>query len=319
MLPRVRLRTIHSDRRSVVIPRNGEFPWTTANLTVLDHASHVFRCDEDFHIFPAERTIHAHHFTHLSRDRSTTIQRAGRQSTVFGLLCLRRMTTILLAGATGLVGDAVLHLLLENDRANRVIALLRKPITTRASKLEQWMASGPLISGMRDEHVDAVICCLGTTLADVGGDKEKFAAIDRDLVVALASWAKHHQVHSIAIVSAVGADPKSSIFYTRTKGEMEQAVAALEIPATHFLQPSSLVGPRTTRRIGERIGITLNQIAAPFLVGTARRYRPMPHGVLARAVVQTALDRRAGLWRHTFDGIVELASVASRPENQNES
>lgn len=236
-----------------------------------------------------------------------------RQSAVLCLLCFFRMTTILLAGATGLVGNAVLHLLLENDRVNRVIALLRKPIPTHDSKLEQWTASESLILGLRDENVDSVICCLGTTLATVGGDRDKFAAIDRDLVVALAGWAERHQVHSIAIVSAVCADPKSSIFYNRIKGEMEHAVAAMAIPATHFFQPSLLLGPRKTRRIGEGIAIQLSRIATPLLVGGARRFRPMPHDVLAQALVNTALNGEDGLLHHTFDEIVKRSSIEEVP------
>ncbi len=217
------------------------------------------------------------------------------------------MKTILLAGATGLIGSTTLDLLLKDTRIGRVVALVRKPMPVEHAKLEQWVATGDLLTGLKPAHVDAVICCLGTTIRNVGGDKAKFTHVDKDLVVGLARWAKSNTVPAFAVVSAIGADPDSRIFYSRTKGEMEQEVIAVGLPATHFFHPSILTGPRKEERTGERIGIALSKLLAPLMVGGMRKYRPMPHDVLAKALINVAVHGTVGVPRHTYDAIVKLA------------
>lgn len=212
--------------------------------------------------------------------------------------------TILLAGATGLIGSAALQAMIEDTRIGRVIALVRKPRATTHAKIEQWVATGDLLTGLRDVPVDAVICCLGTTIRNVGGDKQKFNHVDKDLVVGLAHWAKAHGATHFAVISAIGADASSRVFYSRVKGEMERDVEATGLPALHIFHPSILTGPRKEKRAGERIGIVVMNAIAPLL---PHRYRPMPNDVLAQAAVNAAVDGATGVHRHTYDAIVKLA------------
>lgn len=212
--------------------------------------------------------------------------------------------TILLAGATGLIGSAALQAMIDDTRIDRVIALVRKPLATTHVKIEQWVATGDLLNGLRDVPVDAVICCLGTTIRNVGGDKQKFNHVDKDLVVGLAHWAKAHGASHFAVISAIGADASSRVFYSRVKGEMERDVEATGLPALHIFHPSILTGPRQEKRAGERIGIVVMNAIAPLL---PHRYRPMPNDVLAQAAVNAAVDGATGVHRHTFDAIVKLA------------
>jgi uncharacterized protein YbjT (DUF2867 family) len=213
-------------------------------------------------------------------------------------------SVILVAGCTGLVGSAVLQQLLGDERASRVIALVRRPLPLQHPKLEQRVADGDLLTGLRDERVDGVVCALGTTIRNVGGDKAKFIHVDKDLVVGLARWAKDHGAQRFTVVSAIGADAGSRIFYNRVKGEMERDVEAIGLPATHILHPSILTGPRREKRTGERIGILVAKAIAPLL---PHRYRPMPHDVLAGAAVNAAITGSGGVHRHTYDAILELA------------
>lgn len=217
------------------------------------------------------------------------------------------MKTVLLAGATGLIGTTTLDLLLKDDRIARVVALVRKPLPVQDARLEPWVATGDLLTGLKPANVDAVICCLGTTIRNVGGDRAKFTHVDKDLVVGLARWAKVNQVPTMAVVSAIGADPESRVFYTRTKGEMERDVIAQGLPATHLFQPSILTGPRKEERTGERVGIAISRALAPLMVGGMRKYRPMPHDVLAEALINAAVDGPQGVHRHSYDAIVDLA------------
>ena len=133
--------------------------------------------------------------------------------------------TILLAGATGLVGSACLPLLLADDRVSNVIALVRRPLATEHDKLEQWVGQD-LQDALKPTQVDAVVCCLGTTIKKAGS-QAAFIAVDKVLPLGIARWAKAQAVPTFCIISAVGADENSRIFYSRVKGEVEQELEAM--------------------------------------------------------------------------------------------
>lgn len=192
---------------------------------------------------------------------------------------------MLVAGGSGLVGRAVLEAAIQSDQIDRIIALLRRPIDLSSSKLEVWLpVEGDLLTALRPQPLDAVICCLGTTIRNVGGDQARFIAVDKDLVLGLARWAKEQSVPAFAVVSAIGADAKSGVFYNRVKGEMEEGLKAMGFPELHIFQPSILTGPRGEKRTGERIGIAVMSAIAPLLPD---KYKPMPHDVLAKALINS--------------------------------
>ena len=200
--------------------------------------------------------------------------------------------SILVAGATGLIGSEVLRQALADPRVDRVIALVRRPIGSSHPKLVEWIAGeNDLLAGLKAERADAVICCLGTTIRTVGGDKSKFIHVDKDLVLALGLWAKEVGAHSFAVVSAMGADAHSRIFYNRVKGEMEAGLRSLGSPRLAIFQPSILTGGRTEFRLGERIGIGVMTLVAPLMRGSLADYRPMASDVLARAMINVSLER----------------------------
>jgi len=216
------------------------------------------------------------------------------------------MLSLLIAGSSGLVGSAARDLALTDARFSRVIALTRRPLGQSHTCLEEWLAvSGELLSGLRTEPVDAVICCLGTTIRNAGGDKAKFIAVDKDLVLGLARWAKEQGVPTFAVVSAVGADAKSGVFYNKVKGEMEDGLRAMNFPELHIFQPSILTGPRMEKRIGERIGIVAMSVLAPLLPAD---YKPMPHHILAKALIN-CIGQPGGT--HRYREILRLAAIRS--------
>ena len=216
--------------------------------------------------------------------------------------------TILLAGATGLVGSACLPLLLADDRVSRVVALVRRPLGMEHPKLEQWRTpNADLLQGLRPERVDAVICCLGTTIKKAGSQKA-FIAVDKDLPLGIARWAKEQGVPSYCIISALGAKPGSAIFYSRVKGEVEEELEAMGLSGLAIFQPSILTGPREERRLGERIGIAVIKFIGPVLIGPMANYRAMPHDVLAQALVNSALAPPAGTNRYVYHDILNIAN-----------
>ncbi len=222
------------------------------------------------------------------------------------------MKKILVAGPTGLIGNTVVDLLLKKSGV-QPIALTRRPLQ-KGSGLEQWIAKDEdLLSALRNERIDAVICCLGTTIKKAGS-QEAFRAVDHDLVIGIAKWAKANGVRTFCVVSAVGADPGSKIFYNRVKGEMERDLKAIGLPVVHIFHPSILTGPRREERIGERIGIAVMSLISPLMIGSLQRYRPMPHDLLAKALIR-ATDLPVG-GTYTFEEIKRIGSdqkVASRP------
>ena len=209
----------------------------------------------------------------------------------------------LVAGPTGLIGSTVLSQLLLNDGYERVVALARKPLNLQHAKLDQWIADD-LLSALRPERVDVVFCCLGTTIR-TAGSQAAFAHVDHHLVVSLGRWAKENGVRTFCVVSAIGADAGSRIFYNRVKGEMERDLKALGLPVLHIFQPSILTGPRKEVRVGERIGIAAMKLFAPLVVGGLDRYRPMPNDLLARSMINAAEIAMSGT--HTYRDIARMA------------
>ncbi len=209
--------------------------------------------------------------------------------------------TILIAGATGLIGTTTVQRALKDPRFGKVIVLVRRSTGLQHAKLEEWPHED-LLQALRPQQVDAVLCCLGTTIGKEGGDKARFIHVDKDLVLGLGKWAMTQGVPVFSVVSAIGADPGSRIFYNRVKGEMEAGLKALDMPTLHIFQPSILVGPRKEFRLGERIGAVIMKTLSPLLPAKAR---PMPHDVLAQALLNAVFIPASGT--HTYRGIRELA------------
>ena len=217
--------------------------------------------------------------------------------------------TILLAGATGLVGSACLPMLLADERVGKAIALVRRPLDIQHAKLEQWVAPGDdLLKGLKPGTVDAVICCLGTTIKKAGS-QAAFIAVDKDLPLGIAHWAREQRVPTYCIISAIGADPASRIFYSRVKGEVEQELEAMHFGSLALFQPSILMGPRKEKRFGEHIGIAVTKAIGPLLLGPLKNYRGMPHDVLAKALVNSALSPQPGSHRYLYSGILQQAGA----------
>ena len=203
--------------------------------------------------------------------------------------------TALLAGATGLVGSAVLTRLLASPRYRKVVVLVRRPVGAMAPKLEQQVVDfGRIESHPLAVAVDDVFCCLGTTIK-VAGSQAAFRQVDHDYPVALARMAAGNGAKRFAMISSLGADAGSSVFYNRVKGETEADVAALALPHYWFLRPSLLAGQRAETRVGERIGLAVAGLIGPLMVGSLRRYRAIHADTVAAAMLALAAsDRSSG-------------------------
>jgi uncharacterized protein YbjT (DUF2867 family) len=203
--------------------------------------------------------------------------------------------TALLLGATGLVGGHCLELLLAKPAYARVVALGRRPLERQHPKLEQHLVDFDRLA----EHaalfgVDDVFCCLGTTIRSAGS-RAAFRRVDLDYPREAARLAAEHGAKHFLLVSAVGADPASRVFYNRVKGEVESAVQELAFESVTIIRPSLLLGERTESRPGERIAEVLAKPLAPLLRGPLAKDRPVPAHDVARALLRLALEQGRGL------------------------
>ena len=149
--------------------------------------------------------------------------------------------------------------------------------------------SGPWLRDLLpqlDGRIDAAFCCLGTTIRQAGS-QEAFRAVDQELVLAFARRARELGTRHLLVISALGADPRSSVFYNRVKGETEEALQAMGWPQLTIVRPSLLLGPRREFRLGERL-------AAPLMRWIPGKYRGIEAAVLARALWRLALEEGEG-------------------------
>ncbi len=149
----------------------------------------------------------------------------------------------LVAGSTGLIGSQLLELLLEDNGYSKVIALSRKPLSISHPKLENVVMEANELKNHNDLKADDVFCCLGTTIRQAK-TKEAFRKVDFEYPVELARLLKVNGANQFLMVTALGADKHSKIFYNRVKGEVEDAISETGFTAIHIFRPSLLVGPR---------------------------------------------------------------------------
>jgi uncharacterized protein YbjT (DUF2867 family) len=194
--------------------------------------------------------------------------------------------TILLGGATGLTGEHLIDRLLNEPTVSRVLAPTRRPLADHPhleNPVGELAALLPTLNG----PVDIAFCCLGSTIKQAGS-KEAFRAIDFDLVVAFAKRARELGARHLVLMSAVNADPKSSIFYSQVKGEVEKALMDQGWPQLTIARPSLLIGERSEQRLAE-------QLAAPFAKLIPGKYRGIEACSVARALWRLALEEQDGV------------------------
>ena len=210
--------------------------------------------------------------------------------------------TALLAGATGLIGSQLLPLLLASERYDKVIVVGRKSVPTIHPKLVQVITELDKLEDARLKLIaDDVYCCLGTTMARAGS-QTAFFKVDFSYVVQLAALAAGNFAAQFLVVSSMGADAESRVYYSRVKGEMEAAVRQAPFRAVHIFRPSLLLGERAAPRLGERLGAVVLGALRPLLRGPLRKYRPVAGAAVAAAMLRAAREDGSGVQVHEAAG-----------------
>jgi len=216
---------------------------------------------------------------------------------------------IAIIGATGLVGNLLLEKLAQSNDVQSIKAITRKPLSKIPYKTENIVIDFNRMQEFAGElKADVFICCLGTTIK-AAGNQEAFHRVDFDYVVQFAKIAEQNHAKKFQVVSAMGADANSSVFYNRTKGEMERKLKELKIPEIEIFQPSLILGERKDKRAFEDIAQNIAPKLNFLFKGPLEKYRPIKATDIAAAMAKTSLQSKAGHYTYKSNQIQELASA----------
>jgi uncharacterized protein YbjT (DUF2867 family) len=206
------------------------------------------------------------------------------------------MKKAILFGASGFIGSHLLQELLNNDDYEQVTIVVRNPKSNR----DQNIANPKLKTLIGDFHAllqlkeniiaDEIFIALGTTKKKTPNEKEYYQ-VDHDYPVLAARTAKENGAKSVFVVSAIGANSNSTIFYTKTKGEVERDIIALDFEHTHIFEPSMIIGYRKENRPGEKIFIKIFTAINPLLIGKLNKYKGIDGKNIAKAMNNAAKNQ----------------------------
>ncbi|WP_075618449.1 NAD(P)H-binding protein [Paenisporosarcina indica] len=197
--------------------------------------------------------------------------------------------TAMVAGASGLTGSHLVKFLCENDAYEKVTIIVRKAVPYSHPKLKTKIKNLNQVTESDFEGVDDFFCCLGSTIKKAGS-KEAFEQVDLIAPIQMAKYAKAQGVKHVLVISAMGANSQSKIYYNRVKGTMEEKLASLSIPTVSIFRPSLLLGVRQEFRLGERIGEFAMKILKPVFIGPLKKYCAIEAEQVAFSMLQIALD-----------------------------
>jgi uncharacterized protein YbjT (DUF2867 family) len=217
--------------------------------------------------------------------------------------------TAIILGATGLTGSILLENLINDHRYETIKLFSRKEIDGLPSKVKQFIGDILKLDNFKkDFTADEVYCCIGTT-AKKTPDKQLYKKIDFGIPVTAAKLTKANGISTFLVISAIGADAESSIFYSKIKGEMEQAVLSEKIEMTHILQPSIIGGNRQEKRIGEKIGLVIVKLLQPLFFGRFKKYRITEAEDIAQAMINLANSNST----KTIISSTSISKLAKKP------
>lgn len=233
---------------------------------------------------------------------------------------MQKPLTAVIAGASGLTGSFLLPLLLKEPGYDKVIALSRRPLPVKHPKLHTILSDGQQVNEIKNQFRIAaeksnasnsggnqgsektellrgahVFCCLGTTMARAGS-KSAFEAVDLEYPVNLGKICLEMGARHYLLISALGANADSGIYYNRVKGLCEHRIQELHYPQFSVFRPSILDGPRQEKRFGEKMGLILIKALSPLLQGSWKKYRPTLVSDLAARMAAQAWKQENGFW-----------------------
>ena len=210
----------------------------------------------------------------------------------------------ILAGASGLIGSALLEILLQQSEYDEVLILVRNKLPINHPKLTQLQINFNEL-GKYSGYIngDAIFCCLGSTRKKTPNLAD-YAKVDFDYPLKLAEMALTNGVEQYHLISALGANKNAANFYSKMKGETEDAIKNVGLPCLYIYQPSLLIGNRKEKRAGERALIVIMKFINPLLIGKLKKYRSIAAKTVAAAMYKNSLETQQGVFIYPSDKII---------------
>ena len=191
----------------------------------------------------------------------------------------------LVVGGTGLVGRHLVKVLLGSDTFSLVTVVVRKKCFKKHPKLREILFNFNDKKSLESLEVpDHLFCCIGTTIKKAGSQK-KFKDVDFGIPLLFGNWAERNNVNSFSIVTSMGADRKSKMFYSRVKGEVENKVKKMSIPKINIFRPSLILGNRDESRPGEKLAQIIFKVINPLFFGPLKKYKAIQAKKIAMGMV----------------------------------
>jgi uncharacterized protein YbjT (DUF2867 family) len=198
------------------------------------------------------------------------------------------MKTAIILGATGLTGGVLLQQLLKDPRYGKIILFSRSSVKIENSKIEEHLVDLFQLENYKEQFkADQVFCCIGTTKSKTPNE-ETYRKIDYGIPVTAAKLCKENGISTFVVISALGANPDSGMFYNKVKGEMQRDVLAQKIKNTYIFQPSLIAGDRGEKRFFENVARQVMKILNYVLIGPLKKYRSIHPETIARAMLIVA-------------------------------
>jgi uncharacterized protein YbjT (DUF2867 family) len=202
--------------------------------------------------------------------------------------------TALLIGGSGLSGGHCLDYLLNDEHYSQVVALVRRPLSVEHPKLIQHQVDFNQLNGcLTDFQTNDVFCCLGTTIKKAGS-QSAFYEVDFTYPAEIAKLSLANGAEQFLLISALGANPGSSVFYNRVKGEVEEAIAQYGFKGFYIFRPSLLLGKRQEKRPSEEFAEKFFRWFSFVFKGVLQKYKPIKSKAVAFAMVAVAKEQPFG-------------------------
>lgn len=214
--------------------------------------------------------------------------------------------TAMIIGANGLVGNELLQLLLKSDYYTTVVSVTRRALNLSHKKLLQLVIDYNRLYELKEIiGADDVYCCLGTTIKKAGS-QEKFRTVDYEYPIKMAKLSLSNGSRQFLLVSSLGASVKSSVFYSRTKGEVEEEIKKMDYEGIHIFQPSLLLGDRSEKRTGEDLAKRIFNIIPFIFKGALKKYKPIEASKVAEVMYKVAQENNNGTHTYVSDEMLEM-------------
>ena len=198
------------------------------------------------------------------------------------------MKTALIFGSSGLIGNQLVNIILQNNNYNQIKLFVRSVPENNNSNVEIITTDFTNLEKHKNSIVgEDCFFCIGTTRKNTP-DKNEYIRTEYNIPVEIGKIAKSNSVNNFIYVSSLGANPNASGLYLKNKGQAEQELINLNFPRLAIIRPSILLGNRKENRIGEKIGIFVMKLLSPLFLGKLKKYKPIKVENVAKAMVNIA-------------------------------